>query len=370
MSLSVRFVLKESLRKLPIVGWFMESSRYLFLNRSWQKDEPYVREMVNFEMRTSAVHTFIIFPEGTDLSPSNIAKSQEYALVTGLPVFNNVLNPRTTGLVALKNMIGSERIESILDLTLAYTLYSPGERPEEMSLINGRPPRKVHLLVREWPMRPTPNQVMQTDTVTINELNKNMMTITNNSDDAITPSDDVGLSAWVVARFIEKEQLLGQFYLDDTVGFNRSMVQKVLGPAVTTATYDEDMEILLHPERRKLQRCIEQIGEWNALYALVFWVVCSTYSFFWYGQIWTYLIVSTLIIVGVSRLSKQPGGIQRTVFLTAVPARAALWPRIVARVFASRRRSSHRHRRKHSQPTIRIAPTSTIPTNTIPTGTI
>lgn len=43
----------------------------------------------------------LLFPEGTDLSPSNIVRSNKYADKNNLPNYKHVLHPKTTGFVFL-----------------------------------------------------------------------------------------------------------------------------------------------------------------------------------------------------------------------------------------------------------------------------
>jgi len=42
-----------------------------------------------------------LFPEGTDLSPSNVIRSNKYAEKNNLPNYKYVLHPKTTGFVFL-----------------------------------------------------------------------------------------------------------------------------------------------------------------------------------------------------------------------------------------------------------------------------
>jgi len=89
----------------------------------------------------------LIFPEGTDLHPGGIEKSNQFAKQQGLPEYKHVLHPRATGLVALVDHLGPN-LHEIIDLTMGYEDYDPaGERPSEKSFFAGRVTRKLNVLI-------------------------------------------------------------------------------------------------------------------------------------------------------------------------------------------------------------------------------
>lgn len=216
LSSNLRVVLKDSLKKVPMFGIPMQCFAYLFLSRSWATDEPYIRQMVDRLKWLESSTVLQIYPEGTDLSPSSIEKSQAFAEARDLPKFHYVLNPRTTGLVAIKEMFGEGRIESVVNVTLGYT-YGKGKRPAELSLLTEDAPSKIHFLVQEHPM---------------------------GGDSAWSvPCESEAFANWIHQQFALKEQLLSRFYNTSPVGFVASDVQEVLGGETGVLTYDQDEEM-------------------------------------------------------------------------------------------------------------------------------
>lgn len=55
------------------------------------------------------VFQFLLFPEGTDLTATNVAKSGQFAEKHGLPVYRHVLHPRTTGFVHFVNTMNNSK---------------------------------------------------------------------------------------------------------------------------------------------------------------------------------------------------------------------------------------------------------------------
>jgi hypothetical protein len=121
----------------------------------------------------------LIFPEGTDLSAKNKARSNEFALKNGLPAYSHILHPRTKGFAASLQGLRAARnsVRTVFDVTLAYSGHVP---QNEAQLVAGRMPSAMHVYVRAI-------------------------------DAQSLPSDDAGVEAWVTARFAEKERLLAHF---------------------------------------------------------------------------------------------------------------------------------------------------------------
>ena len=72
---SLRIILKDSLRSVPLFGWAMQIMMYIFLSRKREMDIPHIKRMLSYLLCTGATPTLFLFPEGTDLSESNKKKS-------------------------------------------------------------------------------------------------------------------------------------------------------------------------------------------------------------------------------------------------------------------------------------------------------
>lgn len=144
----MRVVLKDALRSVPFYGWAMQMSMYIFLQRSRDADVPHIYNVMSYLLKTSKKVSTLIFPEGTDLSESNVRKSNQYASERGLPEYRYVLYPKPTGFMTCADAVrnfhpatggsGSAERCYVHDLTLAFKDYEPGERPNEKSLLLGK----------------------------------------------------------------------------------------------------------------------------------------------------------------------------------------------------------------------------------------
>ncbi|KAF3452546.1 hypothetical protein FNV43_RR02979 [Rhamnella rubrinervis] len=117
-------IMKKEAKYLPIIGWSMWFSDYVFLERSWVKDERTLksgfRRLEDFPMP----FWLALFVEGTRFTQTKLAAAQEYAASRGLPVPRNVLIPRTKGFVTAVGHMRSF-VPAIYDCTLAV----PKNRP-------------------------------------------------------------------------------------------------------------------------------------------------------------------------------------------------------------------------------------------------
>ena len=96
----LRIVLKAGMRKAPLIGWVMEALGYIFLSRSsknWKSDSKYFTRSMRVAYKTDRNTCVLIFPEGSDLSESNLAKTNEWAKKNGFEKKSYTLHPRVKG---------------------------------------------------------------------------------------------------------------------------------------------------------------------------------------------------------------------------------------------------------------------------------
>ena len=163
---SYRVVLKSDLRSFPFWGWGMSACLFPFIHRGSKNraaDLGRIQRICQYLAELGANNALILFPEGTDLSPSNQQRDGEYAAAQNLAQYRHVLHPRSgafiTSLAALR-----PTLDAVYDLTLGYVDYTPGERPSELSLLQGRLPHQVHIHVARHDGKTDP--LLQTDDTT------------------------------------------------------------------------------------------------------------------------------------------------------------------------------------------------------------
>ncbi|XP_057745191.1 1-acyl-sn-glycerol-3-phosphate acyltransferase 2-like [Arachis stenosperma] len=173
-------VMKKSSKFLPVIGWSMWFAEYLFLERSWAKDENTLKSGIQRLQDYPLPFWLALFVEGTRFTQAKLLAAQEYATTTGLPVPRNVLIPRTKGFVsAVSNM--RSFVPAIYDVTLAIPKNSPP--PTLLRIFKGEP-SVVHVHIKRHLM---------------NEL----------------PKDDEGVAQWCRDVFVAKDALLDKHKYED-----------------------------------------------------------------------------------------------------------------------------------------------------------
>ncbi|XXG48600.1 hypothetical protein AAC387_Pa02g3001 [Persea americana] len=148
-------VMKKSSKFLPVIGWSMWFSEYVFLERSWAKDESTLKSGLQRLKDFPRPFWLALFVEGTRFTQAKLLAAQEYAASTGLPIPRNVLIPRTKGFVsAVSNM--RSFVPAIYDVTVAIPKTQPSPT---MLRIFKRQPSVVHVHIKRHSM----NQLPQTD---------------------------------------------------------------------------------------------------------------------------------------------------------------------------------------------------------------
>ncbi|KAG7393150.1 Lysocardiolipin acyltransferase 1 [Phytophthora pseudosyringae] len=180
----LRIVLKAPLRKIPIFGWAMQHFIFIFLQRRWDDDQVNLRKLLPFLTSKEPKASYLIFPEGTDLSESNLEKSAAFAKKNGLPPRQYSLYPRTTGWTFMFPLLRSQ-LTAVYDVTMFYMDYAANERPSEASLLTGRVPRMINFYIER---------------VDISVLRD---------------KSESELATWMEKRFERKESLLKAFYESD-----------------------------------------------------------------------------------------------------------------------------------------------------------
>ena len=157
----LKIALKAGLRAAPAFGWAMQAFLFVFLSRANREhDLSRLSRLLEHCVKRRDALTFLLFPEGTDLSPSNVALSHAHAAKSGLARLDHVLVPRAAGFARCRAALGSS-LDCVYDATLAYTPH-PEEatledpRPSEGSLLRGTLPRRVDIHVERVPAAALP----------------------------------------------------------------------------------------------------------------------------------------------------------------------------------------------------------------------
>ncbi|KAI5192736.1 lysophosphatidiate acyltransferase [Nematocida minor] len=135
---NARFIAKDGLKWLPILGWGMYLSDYLFIKRIWRIDSERIKKWC-FSQKTAI--SLIIYPEGTRYTEAKRDRSARYSRDNNLPVFTNVLYPRIKGYNLCMSSLQNPPFTSLLNVTIVY-------------LVNGKlhtPPSIISCLTKRLP---------------------------------------------------------------------------------------------------------------------------------------------------------------------------------------------------------------------------
>ncbi|XP_010906759.1 1-acyl-sn-glycerol-3-phosphate acyltransferase PLS1 [Elaeis guineensis] len=176
-------VMKKSSKFLPVIGWSMWFAEYLFLERSWAKDESTLKLGLQRFRDFPRPFWLALFVEGTRFTPAKLLAAQEYAASQGLPAPRNVLIPRTKGFVSAVNIMRSF-VPAIYDVTVAIPKGQPS--PTMLRILKGQS-SVVHVHMKRHSM---------------NDL----------------PQTDDGVAQWCRDIFVAKDALLDKHIAEGTFG--------------------------------------------------------------------------------------------------------------------------------------------------------
>ncbi|KAG7037145.1 1-acyl-sn-glycerol-3-phosphate acyltransferase PLS1, partial [Cucurbita argyrosperma subsp. argyrosperma] len=162
-------------------SWSMWFSEYLFLERSWAKDEITLKSGLLRLKDFPLPFWLALFVEGTRFTEAKLLAAKEYANANGLPVPRNVLIPRTKGFVSAVGHMRSFA-PAIYDVTVAIPKSSPP--PTMLRLFKGQP-SVVHVHIKRHSMKELPE-----------------------TDDAI--------AQWCRDMFVAKDALMDKHVAEDT----------------------------------------------------------------------------------------------------------------------------------------------------------
>lgn len=116
----IYIILKESLKYIPVVGPGMMFYQFIFLARSWAKDQARIRyRLQKLVAKRKEPMWLLIFPEGTNLSNNGRRRSAEWAAKSGQKDLAHQLLPRSTGLHFCLSEL-KENVDWVYDCTIAY----------------------------------------------------------------------------------------------------------------------------------------------------------------------------------------------------------------------------------------------------------
>jgi len=96
----------------------MQIAGFLFVDRYWDTDKPYLDAMLSYFSNIKYTPQFLLFPEGTDFDERTRARSDAFAAKNDLKSYTHVLHPRTTGFAYLASYVRQSKCNVNCLLTL------------------------------------------------------------------------------------------------------------------------------------------------------------------------------------------------------------------------------------------------------------
>lgn len=147
---SCNYFLKESIKYVPGIGLICYSGNDIKLSRNWEKDKHSLANQIDkFETNPNSNKQFIIiFPEGTRSTPKKLEEGQNFSRLNNLPVFDNLLVPKSKGLHFLVNHLNkTNKLGRIWDLTLAIPKFM--KQSAYINDVFGKPIGPVYGMIKE-----------------------------------------------------------------------------------------------------------------------------------------------------------------------------------------------------------------------------
>lgn len=150
----IHIIMKESLKKIPFIGWGAQFYNFIFVARKWEEDKSRFEQHLQKLNKASYPMWLIIFPEGTNLSAVTRETSKQWAEKNGLEDMKHQLLPRSTGLrFCLQNL--RKTTPWLYDCTIGYEGIPPGKFGQDIftlrsSFFEGRPPKSVNMHWRRF----------------------------------------------------------------------------------------------------------------------------------------------------------------------------------------------------------------------------
>jgi len=268
---ALRFILKDSIRGVPIFGWIMTAFMYIFLTRKNRElDVNHIQKMVRYLISSGDRPSLMIFPEGTDLTDESLGKSQEYSEKHGFPKLKYVLCPKISGVETVLDRLRGHGA-AVHDMTLAYKDYRMGEagdtRPSEAGMWSGEFPEEVHIAINRFEA---------------DEL----------------PTDRTVLERWVLGSFVQKEKLLKGFYENGSVIPTKDIIDAAAKRLKDKSSDNEEDDKLLassEPWPKEIEIPVRKFKPLIIMFLWVLGLLLGLIHFSWMR--WYFLIITIYCLV-------------------------------------------------------------------------
>ncbi|KAI1292493.1 1-acyl-sn-glycerol-3-phosphate acyltransferase delta [Halotydeus destructor] len=116
-----KVIMKQPTRWLPVLGWAMYFSDYIFLARDWKRDRSNLGQGLDQLLQYSCPIHITLSCEGTRFTKKKHEASTEFAQSTGCPSYRHHLVPRGRGFVhCIQHLANKKAIKAVYNIQLAF----------------------------------------------------------------------------------------------------------------------------------------------------------------------------------------------------------------------------------------------------------
>lgn len=138
------FVGKKGLMYFPGFGFNFMTDTHIKLARNWEED----KETLSRQIDKIDNGVIIIFPEGTRMEPEKHEKGQQFSLENNLPVYQNLLVPKSKGLWTIYNQLKQKnKMGKIYDMSIIMENFLG--KSAYLTDLDKTPLKNVYLINRE-----------------------------------------------------------------------------------------------------------------------------------------------------------------------------------------------------------------------------
>uniref|UniRef100_A0AAF5Q422 Phospholipid/glycerol acyltransferase domain-containing protein n=2 Tax=Wuchereria bancrofti TaxID=6293 RepID=A0AAF5Q422_WUCBA len=258
--ISSKIALKAELRHIPAAGFGMEANQFIFLDRKIKTDKERISEAIRYYASVGSNYQILLFPEGTDKTPSTTIKSNNYARKNGLKQLNNLIYPRSAGFIHLINeMKQYNYIDCIYDVTIAYPVNIV--QSEINLILTGRTPQKVLFHIERIDL-------------------------------SCLPLKDDDIAQWINELWIAKDEKLDSFYSQQPPRIH----------------FPNDNNKFIWEDDNSLQKIVK-------LFTLCFWLLLITLWFYHLTFLRFVQVLFAYFIFAYVYVHSKYGGIQQMVYI-------------------------------------------------------
>jgi 1-acyl-sn-glycerol-3-phosphate acyltransferase len=114
---------KKDLLYQPAFGLIMYMKPNINIHRSWDQDKSIITDQIDEIKTGDTKQILLLYPEGTRKTHGKFLEGQEFSKVNNLPVYDNLMVPRTKGLhLIIEHLKKTKRLGNLWDLSIVSTI--------------------------------------------------------------------------------------------------------------------------------------------------------------------------------------------------------------------------------------------------------